>query len=170
MNYMLMPLRRYADFQGRSRRKEFWLFNLAQAIVWVVIGGLFLLSFLPAMSSVCAQAANGDFDGLGGGGTLDCNGDTYEVPASVVAGVMGASMGIVGIVALLYWLIMVIPSMAVTIRRLHDQDKSGWFILLGLIPFVGGIILLVFYCLDGTRGPNRFGPDPKGYGHDNTFG
>lgn len=56
---------------------------------------------------------------------------------------------------------MFIPGLAVQVRRFHDQDKSGWFILLGFIPYIGGLILFVFMCLEGTRGPNRFGPDPK---------
>lgn len=54
-----------------------------------------------------------------------------------------------------------VPGLAVAVRRLHDTDKSGWFILLGLIPFVGGIILIVFYATEGTPGANRFGPSPK---------
>jgi uncharacterized membrane protein YhaH (DUF805 family) len=49
----------------------------------------------------------------------------------------------------------------VQVRRFHDQDKSGWFVLLSLIPFLGAIIVLVFMFLEGTKGPNRFGPDPK---------
>jgi uncharacterized membrane protein YhaH (DUF805 family) len=57
-------------------------------------------------------------------------------------------------------LAFLLPSLAMQIRRLHDRDKSGWFWLLGLIPLVGGIILLVWYCMRGTIGPNRFGPDP----------
>jgi uncharacterized membrane protein YhaH (DUF805 family) len=54
-------------------------------------------------------------------------------------------------------LALLLPGLAVTVRRLHDTDRSGWWILLGFIPF-GGIVLLVFYCLRGTEGPNRFGP------------
>ncbi|MDZ3831226.1 MAG: DUF805 domain-containing protein [Sphingopyxis sp.] len=74
-------------------------------------------------------------------------------------GIMSTAMMIpLGIFALA----TIIPSIAVAVRRLHDQDKSGWFYLLSFIPYVGGIILLVFMCIDGTRGPNRFGPDPKG--------
>jgi uncharacterized membrane protein YhaH (DUF805 family) len=53
-----------------------------------------------------------------------------------------------------------LPSLAVSIRRLHDRDKSGWFILLNFIPLVGLIILLIWYCSRGTVGTNRFGPDP----------
>ncbi len=54
-----------------------------------------------------------------------------------------------------------LPSLAVAVRRLHDTDRSGWWLLIGLIPLVGGIVLLVFFVLEGTRGPNRHGADPK---------
>ena len=66
-----------------------------------------------------------------------------------------------GLLSGLYTLAVLLPSIAVTVRRLHDTDRSGWWILLGFIPIIGGNILLVFYVLEGTRGPNRFGPDPK---------
>jgi uncharacterized membrane protein YhaH (DUF805 family) len=66
------------------------------------------------------------------------------------AGVIG---GIVGLALLL-------PSIAVTIRRLHDTSRSGWWILLGFIPIVGAIILIVFYCLDSS-GDNEYGPSPN---------
>jgi len=56
---------------------------------------------------------------------------------------------------------VLIPNLAVQVRRFHDQDKSGWFVLLGLIPYIGGLILLVFMLFEGTRGSNRFGEDPK---------
>ena len=59
---------------------------------------------------------------------------------------------------------LIIPNVAVQVRRLHDQDRSGWLILLFMIPYVGGLIGLVFMCIGGTPGPNRFGPDP--YGED----
>ena len=66
-----------------------------------------------------------------------------------------------GLLSGLYTLAVLLPSIAVTVRRLHDTDRTGWWILLGFIPIIGGIVLLVFYVLEGTRGPNRFGPDPK---------
>ena len=66
----------------------------------------------------------------------------------------------------LFILASFIPSVAVTVRRLHDQDKSGWFYLLSFIPYVGGIILFVLMCIGGTRGPNRYGPDPRGEAGD----
>lgn len=62
----------------------------------------------------------------------------------------------------------IIPMIALTVRRFHDQDKSGWFYLLNFIPYVGGIIVIVFMCLKGTAGPNRFGHDPLGT-TGNTF-
>lgn len=59
-------------------------------------------------------------------------------------------------------LALFLPQLAASIRRLHDVDKSGWFFLVGLIPLVGGIILLVFWVKEGTAGPNQYGADPKG--------
>ena len=58
-----------------------------------------------------------------------------------------------------------IPMIALSVRRFHDQNKSGWFYLLNFIPYIGGIILLVFMCLRGTDGPNRFGPNPLNLSH-----
>jgi uncharacterized membrane protein YhaH (DUF805 family) len=55
---------------------------------------------------------------------------------------------------------LVLPSLAVAVRRLHDTDRSGWWILIALVPLVGAIILIVFMCQRGTVGPNRFGPEP----------
>lgn len=57
-----------------------------------------------------------------------------------------------------------IPSLAVGVRRLHDTGKSGWFLLIGLIPLVGGIILFVFTVQDSAAGDNQYGPNPKGAG------
>ncbi|MFZ7157715.1 DUF805 domain-containing protein [Avibacterium gallinarum] len=60
-----------------------------------------------------------------------------------------------------YGLATLIPSLAVRVRRLHDTDRSGWWLLIGFIPVIGFIVLFVFACLDGTQGRNRFGEDPK---------
>ena len=54
---------------------------------------------------------------------------------------------------------VLIPNIAIGVRRLHDLDRSGWWLLLSFIPLVGAIILLVWFCSKGTEGPNRFGPD-----------
>ena len=66
--------------------------------------------------------------------------------------------------AFLYDLAVLIPSLAVAVRRLHDTNRSGWWILIGLVPIVGPIVLLVFTCLDSQPGPNQHGPNPKGIG------
>ena len=83
---------------------------------------------------------------------------------SIVEGILGLSGmvgGVYGPLTTLFFLGIIIPSIAVQIRRFHDQDKSGWFVLLSFIRFIGGLIVLVFMFLEGTKGPNRFGPDPK---------
>ncbi|MCZ7417958.1 MULTISPECIES: DUF805 domain-containing protein [unclassified Micromonospora] len=66
-----------------------------------------------------------------------------------------------GPVSLVVNLALLLPSLAVSVRRLHDLDRSGWWLLLALIPIVGWIVLLVFAVQNGTPGPNRFGPSPK---------
>ncbi|MEO1046038.1 MAG: DUF805 domain-containing protein [Pseudomonadota bacterium] len=139
MEWMIMPLKRYADFQGRSRRKEYWMF--------------FLLIMIAAIIVAIIENALGL-----GIGTSTYESDGYN--ANYSANYDG------GPLLWLFVLGIMIPSLAVQVRRFHDQDKSGWFVLLGFIPLVGGIIILVFMCLEGTRGPNRFGPDPKGAGGD----
>lgn len=131
MDWMLMPLRRYADFSGRSRRKEFWMFALG------VLGLVFLLFALALLMS-------GGLEGITSNG--------------------GFPMGPFIILFVVLWLALIVPSIAVQVRRFHDQDKSGWFVLLNFIPYLGGLIVLVFMFLEGTRGPNRFGPDPKADG------
>jgi uncharacterized membrane protein YhaH (DUF805 family) len=69
--------------------------------------------------------------------------------------------GEVGLLSGIYSLAVFIPSFAVTVRRLHDTDRSGWWILLALVPVVGLIVLIVFFATDGTPGSNRFGENPK---------
>jgi len=74
--------------------------------------------------------------------------------------VLSAISGIFTIFSLLFSLAVIIPGIAVSIRRLHDTDKSGWLLLIGLIPFVGFIILIVFFATAGTQGDNKYGPVP----------
>ncbi|WEK46158.1 MAG: DUF805 domain-containing protein [Candidatus Andeanibacterium colombiense] len=132
MEWMLMPYRRYADFSGRSRRKEYWMFALLQLIVACVFYAL-LFAGMPEM---------------------DAPGQIAQAP--------GALFYAGFILFMIFALVSFIPSLAVTVRRLHDQDKSGWWILIEFVPFVGPLILLIFMFMDGTPGPNRFGDDPKG--------
>lgn len=130
-----MPYRRYADFSGRSRRMEYWMFSLFQLIVMVVLCVLI----------------------FAGGFSLDEYGAEPQLSAVGYVGIFGL---------IIYALATFIPGLAVTVRRLHDQDKSGWWILIQFIPYIGPLILLVLMFLDGTRGENRFGPDPKADGEE----
>lgn len=66
-----------------------------------------------------------------------------------------------GIITTLYWLFIFIPSLAVAVRRLHDTGKSGWMLLVSLIPVIGSIWLIVLYCTDSEQGTNGYGPNPK---------
>ena len=76
-----------------------------------------------------------------------------------IFGTMSENM-YVGVIQSIASLALLLPSLAVAIRRLHDTSRSGWWILLGLIPIVGWIILIVFYCQD-SHGDNEHGPSPK---------
>ncbi len=71
-------------------------------------------------------------------------------------------MGVLGLVFLLVYIYLAIAAISATVRRLHDRDKTGWWYWLFLVPIVGAIILIVWFCMRGTQGPNRYGPDPLG--------
>ncbi len=136
MDLMFQPLRKYADFTGRARRMEFWLFWL------FLIGVEIVFSILIGMV----------------GGSMMAMGDPNGFAA-----MSGPAMGL-WIIYGLVMLALLIPSLAVAIRRLHDTNRTGWWVLLALIPFLGALVLIIFYLLDGTPGPNKYGPDPKGRG------
>ncbi|MES2289866.1 MAG: DUF805 domain-containing protein [Pseudomonadota bacterium] len=177
MEWMILPLKKYAQFSGRSRRKEFWM--------WV----LFVILVMIALSIVDAM--------LGLGGSARTSSATMEPGVTGFGGAAGVTGGVL---TTIFSLAILIPNLAVQVRRLHDTDRSGWWVLLPVVPYVIGIVLmlggaagglaaggvtaaaggalavggvmmligaicglvvLVFMCLDGTRGPNRFGPDPK---------
>lgn len=143
IGWMILPLKRYAEFSGRSRRMEYWAFTLMNVVVaFVLIAMMF-----------GAGASMGAFNQL-----------ESADPSAVIALFMGGF----GLVFGLWWLAILIPSIAVVVRRLHDRDMSGWWylgmVVASLIPFVGfiaSIAFLVILLLPGTPGPNRFGPDPK---------
>ena len=90
------------------------------------------------------------------------------VGAATDPGEQTALLNILTIPFAILWLGLVIPNLAVTIRRLHDQDKSGWWLLINFIPF-GGLVLLVFMFIDGTPGENEYGPSPKDTFTADTF-
>ncbi|MGA2350081.1 MAG: DUF805 domain-containing protein [Terracidiphilus sp.] len=124
MYWVFLVIDRCVQFDGRSRRKEFWIFVLFSI---VLILALFV----------------GGFTAFG----------TTEHPDGVKAALFFPLA--------LCILAIILPGLAVTVRRLHDTGKSGWMIMLCLIPIIGGIILLVFTVLDSEPGPNRYGPNPK---------
>jgi uncharacterized membrane protein YhaH (DUF805 family) len=72
----------------------------------------------------------------------------------------GGESGI-GVLGLLYSFAVLIPSLGVSVRRLHDTNRSGWWLLIGLVPLLGAIVLLVFVLTEGTHGANNYGADPK---------
>lgn len=75
--------------------------------------------------------------------------------------VFGGGENSIGVFGLIYSLAVFLPSLAVSARRLHDIDRTAWWLLLCLVPIVGWLVLLVFAMLEGSKGDNRFGPDPK---------
>ena len=78
-------------------------------------------------------------------------------------------MGILTVIPILGWLIalaMLLPNLAMQVRRLHDTGHSGWWWFIGLIPIIGFIVLLIFYVTDSKPGPNQWGPNPKGIGNE----
>ena len=107
-------LKKYTVFTGRSRRREFWMFFLANIIVSIVLGIL----------------------------------------NNIIFGGMGVLTGI-------YSLAILLPGLGLGIRRMHDIGKSGYWILINLIPLVGTIIYIVFCATPGVVGANTYGPDPK---------
>ena len=154
LEWMILPLKRYADFSGRSRRREYWLFFLFNLIVSAVLLGPIYAAVISNAMSVAA--AGGDLQ-------------SYETAA--MAGFQFGDHPIASLLAVLggLWaLFTIIPNIAVNVRRLHDRDMSGWwylgFIVCAAIPVVGlvvAIAYIVLMCLEGTKGPNRFGADPK---------
>ena len=91
----------------------------------------------------------------------------FNILISIALSVADMALGLAdsetgsGPISLVYSLAVFIPSIAVGIRRLHDVDRSGWWTLVIFVPLIGLILLLYWFCKDGTPGDNRFGPNPK---------
>ena len=113
MNWYLAVLKKYADFKGRARRKELWMFVLFNLIIAIVLG------------------------------------------------VVDTMIGMPGVLGGIYALAVLIPSLAVGARRLHDIGRTGWWQLIGLVPVIGVIVLIIFYVMDSNPGDNQYGPNPK---------
>jgi len=142
--YFLDTLKnRYAQFEGRASRSEFWYY-----VLFYVIGSILL----------------GILDGaLGTSYTYEIATNTMATDGTEVAAI--AATQSIGYLSAIYSLALLVPSIAISIRRLHDTGKSGWWFLLGVIPlvnFIGIFILLFFYVQDSQPGDNAYGPNPKG--------
>jgi uncharacterized membrane protein YhaH (DUF805 family) len=122
MDWYLMVWHKYAQFDGRSRRKEYWMFAVFNAIAYVVLYVAVFAAFIMNQKTI---------------------------------GIFVACLCVV------YGLAALIPGLAVSIRRLHDTSKSGWWLLICLVPMVGGIVLLVLMAIEGDPGNNLYGPNPK---------
>ena len=119
MNWFLTAFKKYAVFEGRAQRSEYWYFVLFYTLI--------------AIALAIVDSVTGSFN-------------------------PSAGLGLLGGI---FTLAMLIPSIAVSFRRLHDTDRSAWWLLIGLVPFIGVIVLLIFFALDSQPGTNRFGPNPK---------
>ena len=120
MNWYLEVLKKYAVFDGRAQRAEYWYF--------------FLFSMIISLVFVAIDIATGSFNQESGFGLLS------------------------GI----YTLAVLIPTIAVGVRRLHDTNRTGWWMLLALVPLIGFIVLIVFFVIDSDPSANEYGENPKG--------
>jgi len=84
----------------------------------------------------------------------------FSVIGNIITGILDEVLGTVAAINLLFSLAILLPSIAVGVRRLHDTDRAGWWLLLSFIPIVGWLVLLYFNVQKGTDGENRFGADP----------
>lgn len=142
--WMILPFKRYADFSGRSQRQEYWMFYLLNWIVWGICGVLIIAGF-PWSDMV------------------------NDVPGAQPNAALWAGLSL-----LIIWILVTfIPNIAVVVRRLHDQNLTGWlffaFVLGDLFMGMGWLARIVMMCIDGTPGPNEYGPDPKGRGAGEAF-
>ena len=93
----------------------------------------------------------------------------FLIVASVLDNILGTTFNTEGVsmpygyLYLLYSLGVILPGLGVSVRRLHDVNKSGWFLLIAFIPIIGAIWLLVHFCKEGTSGENNYGENPKGF-------
>lgn len=150
MHWMILPLKRYAEFSGRSTRTEYWLFALFQLLLYAL-----LLTILFVAAAAFGAGAEGK-----------------SISDVAVGIVVGSGM----IFFVLLWLGLLIPNLALIARRMQDQDIPGW---VGIALWVSGIfigitslVLLVFSFIPGSQGPNKYGRNPRNSERDiaETFG
>ncbi len=124
----------YADFSGRARRREYWGTVLFNVIVQVALN-IALVAVLAILFS-----------------SIEINGEVTVSPLLFV---------LINIPRYIYSLVWLLPSLAVAVRRLHDIGKSGWNLLWILLPIIGWIMLIYWYCQDSELGENKWGANPK---------
>lgn len=118
------------SFNGRINRAKWWLGSIAIMVALMILYTILIFAV---------------------GGSMTVNPD----------GTVSGGGGMMGILSIVIYLAALWPLLALQVKRWHDRDKSGWWVLINLVPFIGGIWALV-ECgfLEGTKGPNKFGPDP----------
>ena len=130
-HYYLAVLKKYAVFSGRARRAEYWYFFLANFLISLVIRGAISIGTIRTFRAIVSIIGTGS--------------EGVSIPGWIYP---------LSIFYTIYALAVLIPSIAVGVRRMHDINKSGWFIL---IP----IYNIALAATDGTKGDNKYGPDPK---------
>ena len=147
MKWYIKCIRQYADFKGRARREEYWMFTLFNFLTAMVL--LLIPLFLVGFSTVSTA--------LDGGYSDNSEGNTFILALVPV---------------IIYGLFILSPNLAVTVRRFHDTGKSGWLYFViwiaSQIPYIGfiaSIYSLVVCCTDSQYGENKWGPNPKGLGN-----
>jgi len=152
--WMFLPLKRYAQFSGRSCRKEYWLWTLFN----VFAPSLFTVPLIVAFVAYSSQLAALDDAGF------DPESLSEIFPAALIVFLLG-----IAVLILLFGLAMFIPNLALSYRRFHDCNiPNGWFwglFVASIVPVFGGLpglaIFIIVGFVPGTKGPNRFGPDPR---------
>ncbi|MDR1718682.1 MAG: TonB family protein [Dysgonamonadaceae bacterium] len=136
VKWFVKALKHYADFRGRARRREFWMFTLFNVIFSCLWGAVIL-----------RQAGSLIYEFLWGGASYP-----YVIDNKAQLLIM---------LYVLYGLVLLLPSLAVAVRRLHDIGKSGWWYFIVLLPFIGSIWLFILLVTNGDTGDNEYGRDPK---------
>ena len=131
MKWFVKCIKNYANFSGRARRMEYWMFYLISQIIGLIIIIPYMITFFSAFDFTAA--------------TFSPSGAYWFF----------------FILLMLYSLFLFLPSLAVSIRRLHDTGRSGVWFFINFVPFIGTIWFIVLLVLPGDAGDNRFGPDPK---------
>ena len=145
MHWYLEVLRKYAEFSGRARRSEYWFFALFNILISIGLGIIDVAIIGPVGNLTMPMGS-----GMGGMGGMGGTSGMGTPP------MMGISL-----LTSLYNLAVLVPSIAVAVRRMHDTGRSGWWVLIVFVPIIGGIIFLIFALQDSEPSSNQYGANPK---------